>query len=74
MAGYAAMGRIERPRVVPRRAEADAAAGPGASWRIEDGPIDAREVVRAVGERLGDLRDELDRMTFFLLDPESWRG
>lgn len=76
MAGYAALGRIEGGRVRTlawsRSAAEDllltelhrVAAVPEEPGR----PLD--EVIR---ERWTVLREELSMMTFFLLDPESWR-
>jgi hypothetical protein len=78
MAGYAAMSRVQGAQVRAMawpdgRANVDAA--PAARARsaeltgsiVDDGPEPT------ILERLGWLREELGMMTFFLLDPESWR-
>ena len=77
MAGYAAMSRVHGARVravawPDARVAADA--GVAARWVAEGSePSTAVPPGPTVRERLRWWREELGMMTFFLLDPESWR-
>jgi hypothetical protein len=77
MSGYAALERVDGGRV-----RAIAWSGPG---RSDDLPfpvphvtrdrarVDDRPLADRVRERWAILREEWAIMTFFLMDPESWR-
>jgi hypothetical protein len=75
MAGYMAMARVQGGRVRALAWDGDAAVEPvvadvrsvSDASTVEDAPAPT------LGERWTWVRDELGMMTFFLLDPESWR-
>lgn len=78
MAGYSTMAEVRggRVRAIPWATDAGRArpeASPGVEHaRVETPPVRARPR-ETLGERWAGLREELGMMTFFLLDPESWR-
>jgi hypothetical protein len=74
MAGYSTMARVRGGRV--RALAVDGAPGldrrqaPARIRPVAGLPQDAGPTL---GERLASLREELGMMTFYLLDPQSWR-
>lgn len=75
MAGYAAMARVQGGRVRALAwdaADAADAIDAGQDRVSGDAPHDDGPAP-TIRERLGWWREELAMMTFFLLDPESWR-
>ena len=78
MAGYAAMSRVQGARVRAMawpdvRVTADWATAAPSRPADPAGSIEDDRPGPTLLERLGWLREELGMMTFFLLDPESWR-